>query len=245
MTAVAALGNGPAAAIRALSWSNRPRMPPAATGVRRLGPDGMATGSRRTRSRSVVGGSSRSPIGRRVVESGTPGRALTSVASSTRASGPAAGDDDVVRAGRIGQLVDDRAEDRVGRHGARQARTGCARTIRPPRAGRPRARRRPGGGGSRRTRRRTEGDDAQSIGRARSSDEPDHGDQAEDEERDGEDPPRSSDPTVRGCPWVGSDGLGGSLTSGIEDGGPDPFRPSRSGRTRGGRGQYLRTIRWR
>ena len=47
---------------------------------------GIATGSRSPGRRPSTG-SSRSAIGRRVVESGTPGRALTSVASRTRASG--------------------------------------------------------------------------------------------------------------------------------------------------------------
>ena len=46
-------------------------------------------------------GSSRSAIGRRVVESGTPGRALTSVASRTRRIRTAARHDDVVRAGGV------------------------------------------------------------------------------------------------------------------------------------------------
>ena len=115
MTAVARHGRPPRSA---RSASNRPRMPPAATGRRR--PIGIATGSRRR-----VGSASTDPRGRRSAgassNSGTPGAGADERRLEDAGVGPPADDDDVVGAGRLGQLVDDGVEDRVGRDRARQA----------------------------------------------------------------------------------------------------------------------------
>ncbi len=109
-------------------------------------------GWRPARGRAGVVARRPDPRGRRsagsVVESGTPGAGADERRLEDAGVGPAAGDDDVVGAGRVGQLVDDGAEDRVGRRPSATGPTGSGRTIRPPRAGRPRARRRPGDGGS-------------------------------------------------------------------------------------------------
>jgi len=111
--------------------------------------------------------------------------------------GPAAGDDDVIRARRIGKLGDDRAEDRVRRHGARQPGQDARERF-----------------GLLAPSDLERGDRFAVADRGEPDDEhqaddrpvdrpgtvqrdPHDGDQAENEERDGEDPPRSSDATVR------------------------------------------------
>ena len=88
---------------------------------------GTATGARSARSSQspstpgVPVGSSRSVTGRMVVELGTPGRRLTSVASRMQGLGMEADDDGVVGAGLDVELVDDGLDDRVGRHRARES----------------------------------------------------------------------------------------------------------------------------
>ena len=142
-------------------------------------------------------GSSRSPIGRRVVESGTPGPG----ADERRLEHPGVGapprDDDVVRARRLGQLVDDRAQDRVGRHGARQARQdarerlGLLATADLERSDGLAV------ADGREADDRDEADDGP-VERPRIGDQRGERDEAEDEERCGEDPPGASDATFRG-----------------------------------------------
>ena len=92
--------------------------------------DGLAarSGSRRvrraTRCRSADRSirSSRSETGRIVVESGTPGRELTRVASRTRESGRRRATTTWSAPVAARELLDDRVDDGVGRHRARQAR---------------------------------------------------------------------------------------------------------------------------
>ena len=185
--------SGATAPMREPRSSSRPRRPPPRPARRRSATTGMATGIAfrpiRLGDDRILEVGDRQP-GRRVGHAG-PG------ADQRRLEDPcvgaAAGDDDVVGAGRLGQLA------RRSRRGSRRARssatgsTGSARTTRPPRGDRPRGPRRPGGGGSRRTRRRAaRPTTAQSIGRACLGGEPKDGDQAEDEERAGEDPPGAS-----------------------------------------------------
>ncbi len=111
--------------------------------------------------------------------------------------GTPAGDDDMVGAGRLGELIDDGPEDRIGRDRARQARQDPGERF-----GLFATTQFEGGDGLAVTDRgeaddEDEGDDRPVDGSRKLGTEPDQGDGSEDEERDGEDPPRSSDPTIR------------------------------------------------
>ena len=174
-------------------------MPPAATGSGASAPTGIATGSAHGRLVAVdrvleVGDRQE----RRRVGHARPGADERRLEDA--GVGPAPDDDDVVgaRSPRPSSL-DDRVEDRVRRDRAGQARTGCGRTIsassrRPTSsAGDGLAVADGGDADDERRGRRS----AQSTGRRARPATRSDGDQAEDEERGGEDPPGPSDPTIR------------------------------------------------
>ena len=216
---------GPAAAILEVRPSIRVLRPPAATGWRTSAPTGMATGSRPAPSASSSAGSSRSAIGRSVVESGTPGRALTRVASRTRASGrrrtmtmwsaPVASASSSTMAPRIasGDTVRDRL-DRIRANDSASSRRPTSRAATASRwriAANPTRTMRP----TRTTSigRRVSSASRSTAMRHRQKNEVAKIHQARRIRRSG-------GPSGRGVGWVGS------LTSGIEDGGPGPSRPS-------------------
>ena len=169
-----------------------------AGGQRDLGDDRDGDGLDVLGAASVSRRSMRSPMGRMVDESGTPGRVLVSVGLEDHRIGPAADDDDVIGAGRGAQLLDDRPDDGVGRHGPRQ-------TGQDPREGLGLAAS-PGlelEGRLAMADRRDSGDDEETRGwpsRAgcapltRTADEDDEGQEGE---RNGEGGPRPADPAIR------------------------------------------------